>query len=403
MSFPFQIIWRFGRARARAWVAMAIVLGSLCFAPFSARGVILYRTGDPAANTTVPSNDPAGSGWNYIGRFGGFLGTPIAPHFFITAKHVDHSGSNLVYGGSPYALVGFARDPFSDLTIWQVAETFPTFAPLYTKMNEPGLRLVVMGCGTQRGAEVFRNSEFRGWYWGNSDGVQRWGENIVSSVVNFSRGPDDALYGTFDQNGLPDESHLSSGDSGGPLFLQDDGAWKLAGINYAVDGNFFNDNMGNGEFVAALFDMRNYYYREGDPPNYVEITGPAPVPSGFYSTRISSKLAWIYSVIDPAGDLDADGQSNLLEYAGVLNGPPPLGYGEPVVSLEGGFLALTYRKITNAPSLTYQVQVSTNLTSWENAASQDTVVRTDENVQTIKASVPIGSNPSLFLKLIISQ
>src|ERR1039458_6573682 len=49
--------------------------------------IILYRTGDPAANTTEPTGTLAGSGWQYEGLIGAFLGTAIAPHFFITAQH----------------------------------------------------------------------------------------------------------------------------------------------------------------------------------------------------------------------------------------------------------------------------------------------------------------------------
>lgn len=68
------------------------------------------------------------------------------------------------------------------------------------------------------------------------------------------------------------------------------------------------------------------------------ITGAAPVPSGFYPTRISTKLAWIYSVTDSLGDLDHDGQPNLLEYG--LRAQPliPDAAKLPQVALEGTFV-----------------------------------------------------------------
>jgi hypothetical protein len=73
------------------------------------------------------------------------------------------------------------------------------------------------------------------------------------------------------------------------------------------------------------------------------------------------------------------------------------------VLVENGFLELIYRKILNASSLQYQIVKSIDLVSWMPANSQDEIVRTDENVQTIKAKVPIGSNNSMFLQLRITE
>ena len=54
-----------------------------------ARAVIFESTGNPLFNTTAPTGDLAGSGWDLQGSWlGDFLGTPIAPQFFITAKHL---------------------------------------------------------------------------------------------------------------------------------------------------------------------------------------------------------------------------------------------------------------------------------------------------------------------------
>lgn len=391
--------------RRRRIAAAALFLAIFSFCLTAANGVILYRTDDPMANITAPTNDPAGSGWNYEGQFGSFLGTPIAPHFFITAKHIGQAGSVFTFSATDYTLVAHFNDPFSDFAIWQVVGTLPTIAPVYTNNNETGLRLVVVGRGTQRGGGVLVGSDLRGWYWGSGDGVQRWGENTVAEIVNFSSGPDDAIYATFDQNGLPDESHLSSGDSGGAVFIQEGGVWKLAGINYAVDGNFYTDASGGGEFIAALFDAHGFYYSDGaNPPTYTQITGTPPVPSGFYATRISSKLAWIYSVIDPGGDANGNGRSNLLDYALLLNSVPQPGYGMTPVLIENGFLELIYKKVLGAPTLQYEVQKSTDVVSWGPSNSQDETVRTDENVTTIKAKVPIGPNtPRMFLRLKITE
>ena len=375
----------------------------LLLAPLASRAVILFRTANPAANTTAPTGGLSGSGWQFEGLWGAFLGTPISPHFFLSAKHVGQAGASFAFDGSAYTLVREFGDPNSDLDLWQVVETFPTFAPLYTKSDEVGKLTVVVGRGTQRGTEIFVNGVLGGWNWGPGDGVQRWGNNLVRSIFTLS--PDnDFLYGTFDADGLNQEATLSSGDSGGAAFIKDGVDWKLAGIHYAVDGPFYLDDTGRAGFDAALFDSRGLYISDGgSPPNYILIEGDAPVPAGFYPTRISSKLGWIYSVTDPTGDLDADGLTNLLEYA--LHGNPttPDTARSPTVAIESGYLTLTYFKVTTALDIQYAIEQSTDLVTWTTAGSIDEIIATQDNVQTIKAKVAMNGAPRLFLRLRITR
>jgi hypothetical protein len=271
---------------------IAILVASFLCAATTSNAIILLRTGDPTANTTAPTGSLAGSGWDYEGTFGGFLGTAIAPHFFITAQHVGLQSNTFFYRGLNYTITQSFPDPNSDLRIFKVAEAFPAYAPLYLGNNEIGHHLVVFGRGTQRGGDVLFEGNLRGWFWGGSDSVVRWGENEVASTAFFG-GLGDMLYALFDGNAYTEEAHLSSGDSGGAVFLDDGGVWKLGGINYGVDGPFSSEP-GGDNFIAALFDMRGFYGING-----VLIDGPVPVPSGFYASRISSNLTWIQSIIGP--------------------------------------------------------------------------------------------------------
>lgn len=370
-----------------------------------AEAIILSRTGDPNANTTAPTNDPAGSGWNYEGQWGSFLGTPVAPQFFLAAAHIGGSvGDSITYAGTAYVTTARFSDPFSDLLIWQIGGTFPTYAPMYSKNDEVGQRIVAIGRGTQRGQELDVGGLKRGWYWGGSDGRQRWGENIVSTIVADPDGPRDYLYAIFDQNGLTDECHFSSGDSSGAVFINDGGVWKLAGINYGVDGYFFTDSSGNGKFIAALFNVGGFYYSEHGDDMSPFLQYPDPSPTGIYPTRVSSKLPWIYSVIDPNGITNDDGNPNLLEYAKVLNTSVPRGYGLPTMSKGATTMSLTYRRITGNAALTYQIQQSTNLVSWGPATTQDNVITTKGNVQTVQSTVTFPANqPQLFLQVQVTQ
>jgi hypothetical protein len=370
----------------------------------SARAVILLDTGDPAVNTSAPTGALANSGWQYEGNWLGLIGTPIAPSFFIAAGHIGGStGNTLIYQGTSYTTVKSFSLSGSDLLIWQVNGTFPSFAPLYTNQDEIGKGLIVFGHGTQRGSEMYLNGTLRGWGWGPSDGAQRWGQNDVSSIVPYQK--HDLLYATFDQHVLandhPNECHLSRGDSSGGMFINDHGTWKLAGVIYGVD-DLYTAPDANTQFTAAIFDARGYYTTD-DGTTFTQITGANPIATGFYCSRISSELGWIESVIDPNSDLDGDGVPNILEYALHMNPIASDVTGLPQVGREGNFVTLTYTKPITATDVVYIVEESPDLISWMNATPQNQVVSTTANVQTIKASVDIGTAPQLFLRLRVTR
>lgn len=283
-----------------------------------AEAVVFYTTADPAHNREVaPSGALAGSGWQFQGEFGNFLGTMISPNHFITAKHLGvpsstfvskghfNGGSDVSYsidttvnGGTGYWNIGT-----TDLRIFQITGTFSSYAPLYTGTDEVGESLVVMGRGTQRGSDVTETDmggATIGWRWGTADNAARWGTNVVTSTVSDGA---EYLYSTFDSAAGGDEAHLTTGDSGGAVFIQDGGVWKLAGINYAVDGAWdYNDVVDTNEFQATLFDARGLYV--GSDGSGWTLIGDEGVeePSGFYATRISSyhgDIAAITGVPEP--------------------------------------------------------------------------------------------------------
>lgn len=181
---------------------VALVLLIACS---SARAIIFYSTGDPTYNSTAPTGDLANSGWQYEGYWLGLIGTPIAPNFFIAAHHIGGNvGDVFNFDNQTFTTTAVFDDPTSDLRIWQVNGTFPFFAPLYTNQDEVGQLVVDFGHGTQRGSEIDLNGNLQGWGWGQPDGEQRWGENIVSSIYNNGV-EDDLLRATFDQNGIANE------------------------------------------------------------------------------------------------------------------------------------------------------------------------------------------------------
>jgi hypothetical protein len=274
-----------------------LLAASLFFiATSQVNAVVLYRT--PTRNTSAPSGTLYNSGWQWEGKWGSFSGTPIAPNYFITAGHVGGGvGQTFTFNWKNYSTIGMWDDPNSDLRIYKVNGTFPTYAPLYTQPWEIGKQLVVIGRGSQRGTEVRANNELKGWKWGYADGIQSWGENVVSSAVNGGAGSGSLLQFTFSRvNGMYNEAELTGGDSGGGVFIKDGTTWKLAGINKSVESWFSTNGAWGSGFNASAFDAGGLYYG-GDghwsliPNNYADIQASS------YATRISSNMTWIRSVL----------------------------------------------------------------------------------------------------------
>jgi len=280
-----------------------LVATLLLLRPSVSPAVIFHSTDDPSFNTTAPTGELAGSGWDLQGRWGAFLGTPIAPNLFVTAKHIlVAAGTPFNFRGTNYPVINSFADPQSDLKVHEVCGIFPAHAGLYSGATEVGQPMVVFGRGTRRGVEVWGDrvggTELKGWQWGSGDGVVRWGTNLVSSVSGVIEGLGQLLVANFDAGGGAAECHLSSGDSGGAIFLRDGAAWKLAGVNYAVDGPFNTTNSGAG-FNAAIFDTGGLYQRNPATSAW-DYNVPSPIvdsPSALYATRVSANLAWINSIL----------------------------------------------------------------------------------------------------------
>lgn len=273
---------------------------------FPAQALIFYGTGDPSHNITDPGD---GSGWQWQIQYGAALATPIAADYMITASHVaGGAGTTVSYQGQLFTTTAAWSSPTSDLTILKVDHPFPTWAPLYRGADELGKTLTVFGRGTQRGDPVdvpgASPTSLRGWLWGTSDNQMRWGQNIVSDIEDLSpQGLGKVLSANFDRistpgdpttgGGLPEEATLSNGDSGGGVFIQEDGVWKLAGLNYGVVTGWRFTPSDPSSFQAAVFDAGGLYLNGfGTIPDAVQ-----DVSAEWVATRISSNLQWIDSVV----------------------------------------------------------------------------------------------------------
>jgi len=377
--------------------------------------IIFLDTPDPTHNTSTPGDN---SGWQYEGKFNGFLGVPIAPFYFITANHIGGSnGDVLEFHGDNYTTIGSQLIPSTDLRVWEVnhSKPFPNYAPVSTGAADFGATAMVLGRGTQKGTELIVSGEPKGWLWGSGDGVQRWGKNKVS-VMAIDPTLGEFLQCDFDNPGMADECHLSAGDSGGGVFVLENGLWRLAGINCGVDGPFRVSEAVPAEFQAALYDCGGLQIKDGN--TWLSIpNGAQNVASSFYSSRVAASLAWLTANVGPEvnsivtenfsawqklyftpteisnpafstalADPDKDGIGNLLEFA--LNLDPTFNEraamtpaaglrGLPAVRLEnlsGNRLTMEFVRRTPASGagLTYIPEFSTDLVTWQAVGTEAT-------------------------------
>ncbi|MES2658670.1 MAG: hypothetical protein V4689_08625 [Verrucomicrobiota bacterium] len=420
-----------------------------------ANAVMVAETADPLHNTTTPGDN---SGWQYEGKFTFSLGVPIAPYFFITATHVGGTVgvTTFDFHGDLYTTIGKSDSPDTDLTIWEVdhSKPFPTYAPLSSGAVDVGATAAVFGRGTERQALPWIvGGDSKGWKWGSPTDVKRWGRNVVTGSFDNGPGWGHLLYCDFNNPGIANECHLSIGDSGGGLFVLENGLWRLAGINLAVDGPFRTPAAGPvpaGPVTGAcLYDMGGLEYE--NPPGTWNLIPNTPTdnPSSFYCARISASLPWITGIAPavtslaaenytawqklyftpsqiavsattgPLADFDADGIANLLEFA--LNLEPGFNAqtimtpvtglsGLPVVRLENisganhVTIEFVRRTAGSGAGLTYTPQFSSDLDDWQTIGSE-TVVSINPRWDRVKVVDPetTTSEVKRFARLKVAQ
>lgn len=288
---------------ALAWLAAA--------AP--ARAVIV--TGTQGTNATAPTDPALALRWGQVGLFrpswgpDGFLGTPISSNMFITAKHILGSvGDTFTLDGTPYTTVARFNDPSSDLAIWKVSGAFPAnkIVPLYGRdefsLNQP---MYIFGVGAERGEEVLAaaaggGTELKGWRWGPyypANPIQSWGTNTLAGFADGGTAGLQLAY-SFSIGAGADEGILAYGDSGGPVFMQQDGIWKLAGVNYAVESSYRLTASGS-TFNAAIFDKGGLYTRNSQGAWVYNTPSATPSPALSYSTSTTARIDWINEIIAP--------------------------------------------------------------------------------------------------------
>jgi hypothetical protein len=278
----------------RRVIAYFAALGIAFACATTARAIIVIR--NPGRNLNPPQGTLAGSGWQWEGDWHGFTGTAIGPNDFLTAAHVGgFPGEAFSYRGRTYRALDATPLPGRDMCVWRVARRMPDWAPLYTGRAEIGKDVVMFGRGTGRGPEVRVDGQRRGWFWGATDDRLSWGRSWVmrllpARVTGAVNAPGEAFAVPFDADAGPDAGVVSSGDSGGGVFLRDDdGHWKLCGVIFGVENGFSQVKTANSELNAALFDSRGLYRRAvNGAEQFVPPTAPDSFPMESIVSRVST-------------------------------------------------------------------------------------------------------------------
>jgi hypothetical protein len=124
----------------------------------------------------------------------------------------------------------------------------------------------------------------------------------------------------------------------------------------------------------------------------------APPPTTF--TAWQAQQSWSGADSSETADPDADGLSNLTEYALRLSPLTPDAHLQPAPVSSGGNLTLSYTTDTTRTDVTYQPQRSTDLVTWTSTAAF--ITTQSGTLQTWTTSIP-ATGPRQFLRLRVTR
>ncbi len=284
-----------------------VVGGLICLACglLASPAAAVIINGSAAGNTAAPTDPGLATRWGQVGNFSDFLGTPVASQFFVTAKHLGNlTGQSITFpDATSYTTTAAFFDPASDLAIYQISGTFPgdKIVPMYAGSFTANQAMTIFGRGRLRtdteviGQRFPNGTEAKGWTWGGFTGNRSWGTNTLDSLTSLP-GAGTQLVWDFDVGGGVNEGVLATNDSGGPVFLQEGGVWKLGGINYAVGPKDVRETQSGPTLEAAVYDYGGLYLDVGGSWTLQSAAG-GDKPAVSYSSSVPANATWVQSVI----------------------------------------------------------------------------------------------------------
>jgi autotransporter-associated beta strand protein len=161
-------------------------------------------------------------------------------------------------------------------------------------------------------------------------------------------------------------------------------------------GPYLDTNVTNGTTYYYILTATN---AGGTGPGSPEVSAtPAATLAQWASAAFGNSTN--ANLTGPDANPSGDGIPNLLKYFYGLD--PATNSGTPPVSTapdNSGNLLLTFHLSKNLTGVTYQIQSSPDLLNWTNTGVQATEVSDQGAYYIMQASVPLGSNPYLYLRI----
>jgi len=210
--------------------------------------VLSIATSNNVISAQSPTNQGYSLNWEYIYKYKESSSVAVDHYWILTAGHVGDDGGSgsLTVNGETYTQQEVVVHPTADLALVRYDMPFPGYYSLHNgeihNGKSGGARvydpLVMVGFGYPGTvtATTFTQSGSRGIKrWGTNRGV---GESLINADVGgaISNRSTQCFQTTFVLADTPYEAGGNIYDSGGPVFIERDSEWKLAGINIYRDG-----------------------------------------------------------------------------------------------------------------------------------------------------------------------
>ncbi|MGE4488473.1 MAG: hypothetical protein AB7E95_02890 [Kiritimatiellales bacterium] len=205
--------------------------------PFVGKAII-------TADNSTAETDPYGStgfDWSYVYEHPDGSAVAVDAYWVLTASHVaDYGGAGtLTINGTNYYQQEIVYHESADLALIRYDKALPGFYSLYSgelvpKNPNNQLSVVMVGYGHTGTASSASWTDS-----GSGRGTERWGTQKIDSTQTLAYNAggttgittNNGFWMDFNLGDTTYEAGVGVYDSGGGTFYNDNGTWKLAGIN----------------------------------------------------------------------------------------------------------------------------------------------------------------------------
>ncbi|MDF7807791.1 trypsin-like serine protease [Pontiellaceae bacterium B12219] len=235
-----------------------------------------YASGIATADLSTAEIAPTNAGysllWDYVYPYKGASSVAVDHYWILTAAHVADDGGTgeLNVNGQSYSAQETVYHDTADLALVRFDKPFPGYHLLLEgeifHSEGSGWRektvydeLLLVGFGR---TGLVTQTTFENGPAGN--GIKRWGTNqgngtetTISTEVGGTAGSVSSacFHMDFDTTDTAYEAGAAQYDSGGPVFIESDGDWMVAGISVYLSGS---DPDYTGNYAVKISDYRDW-------------------------------------------------------------------------------------------------------------------------------------------------